>query len=96
MILFRVRKEEYNALKEGKTDIYSFERCVDEFRGDSILIACENTLQEAGEVSKYEVLASRFDKETNMYTLRVKFERVCPVEILYDFSAEQYWRWMKK
>ena len=69
----RVKKEEYLALKNGVVDIYKVERYTDIFRGDDILIACENSAQETGEVSEFEVTASRFDKETNTYTLRVKF-----------------------
>ena len=72
----RVKKEEYLALKNGVVDIYKVERYTDIFRGDVILIACENSAQETGEVSEFEVTASRFDKETNTYTLRVKFMRV--------------------
>lgn len=72
----RLKKEEYLALKEARTDIYQFEKYTDVFRGDSILIACENTPQQTGEVSKFEVLASRYDKETNLYTLKVKFKDV--------------------
>lgn len=72
----RIKKEEYQALKSGVTDIYKLERYTDIFRGDSILIACENTPQQEGEVSKFEVVASRYDKEANEYTLKVKFEGV--------------------
>lgn len=97
MILFknRISEKEYLEFKNGEKDIYTFKRYVDIFRGDTVLIACENTPQKMGEVSVFDVLSSRYDKETETYTLHVKFLRVCPVEVLYDFQVNQWHEYME-
>ena len=72
--IIKVSKEEYLKIKaKGEEFIYSFESDGEEcYGGDYIRLEedRENGLQ--GEKCDYEVIRARYDKDSNMYTVRLR------------------------
>lgn len=73
--IIKLSTEEYLKLKSGEELIYSFKRNGEDcYGGDFIRIEEERDNGLEGEKRDYEVVRSVYDKETDMYTVKLRID----------------------